>query len=74
MKHLYNSTNYMNSPNLRNGGKNGKTIVNCYRSDTVNSKSFVGKVFLGIKGKVELTVNFKHEMIEKHFPEMSQKL
>ena len=33
----------------------------------VNSKSFVGKVLLRIKWKFELTVHFKHEMIEKYF-------
>ena len=36
-----------------------------YRSDTVNSKSFVGKDFLQNKWKYELTVHFKHEMIGK---------
>ena len=36
-----------------------------YRSATVNSKSFSGKVLLCIKWKFELTVHFKHEMIEK---------
>ena len=47
-----------------------------YRSDTVKSKSFGGKVLLWIKWKFELhvTVHFKHEMIRKHFTEMSQKL
>ena len=49
-------------------------IIICYRSATVNWKSFVGKVFLQIKWKFELTVHFKHEMIGKHFTEMSQKL
>ena len=44
---------------------------NKYRSDTVNSKSFVGKVLLRIKWKFELTVHFKHEMIEKIFTESS---
>ena len=42
-----------------------------YRSGTVNSKSFVGKVLLRIKRKFELTVHFKHEMIEKLFTETS---
>ena len=36
-----------------------------YRSGTVNLKSFVGKVLLRIKWKFELTVYFKHEMLEK---------
>ena len=36
-----------------------------YRSGTVNSKSFVGKVLLQIKWKFELTVHFKHEMLGK---------
>ena len=36
-----------------------------YRSDTVNSKSFVSKVLLRIKWKFELTVHFKHEMLGK---------
>ena len=36
-----------------------------YRLGTVNSKSFVGKVLLWIKWKFELTVHFKHEMLEK---------
>ena len=36
-----------------------------YRSGTVNSKSFVGEVFLQIKWKYELTVHFKHEIIGK---------
>ena len=34
-----------------------------YRSRTVNSKSFVGKVLLRIKWKFELTVYFKHEIL-----------
>ena len=38
-----------------------------YRSGTVNSKSFVGKVFHWIKWKYELTVHFKLEMIGKNF-------
>ena len=37
----------------------------CYRSGTVNSKSFVGKDFLRIKWKFELTVHFNHEMLVK---------
>ena len=45
-----------------------------YRSDTVNSKSFVGKDFLRVKWKYELTVHFKHEMIAKHFTETSNKV
>ena len=36
-----------------------------YRLGTVNSKSFVGKVLLRIKWKFELTVHFKHKMLEK---------
>ena len=36
-----------------------------YRSGTVNSKSFVGKVLLRIKWKFELTVHFKHEILRK---------
>ena len=36
-----------------------------YRSGTVNSKSFVGKVLLRIKWKFELTVYFKHEILGK---------
>ena len=36
-----------------------------YRSGTVNSKSFVGKVLLRIKQKFELTVYFKHEILGK---------
>ena len=36
-----------------------------YRSGTVNSKSFVCKILLRIKWKFELTVHFKHEMLEK---------
>ena len=36
-----------------------------YRSDTVNSKSFVGKDFLRNKWKYELTVHFKHEIMGK---------
>ena len=39
--------------------------VGLYRSRTVNSKSFVGKVLLLIKWKFELTVYFKHEMLGK---------
>ena len=35
----------------------------CYRSGTVNSKSFVSKVLLRIKWKFEVTVHFKHEML-----------
>ena len=49
-------------------------IFNIYRSDTVNSKSFVSKVFLRNKWKYELTVDFKHEMIGKHFTETSNKV
>ena len=36
-----------------------------YRSGTVNSKSFVGKVLLRIKWKFELTVYFKHGILGK---------
>ena len=39
----------------------------CYRSGTVNSKSFVGKILLRIKWKFELTVHFKHEILGKLF-------
>ena len=39
--------------------------VNDYRSGTVNSKSFVGKVFLRKKWKYEVTMHFKHAMIGK---------
>ena len=45
-----------------------------YRSGTVNSKLFVGKVFLRIKWKFELTVPFKHKMIEQIFTETSLKI
>ena len=38
-----------------------------YRLGTVNSKSFVSKILLQIKWKFELTVHFKHEMLEKYF-------
>ena len=41
-----------------------------YGSDTVNSKSFISKVLLRIKWKFELTVDFKHEMIEKIFTDI----
>ena len=40
----------------------------------VNSKSFVGKDFLRIKWKYELTVHFKHEMMGKHFTETLNKV
>ena len=36
-----------------------------YRSGTINSKSFVSKVLLRIKWECELTVHFKHGMLEK---------
>ena len=36
-----------------------------YRSGTVNSKLFVGKDFLQIKWKYELTMHFKYVMIGK---------
>ena len=36
-----------------------------YRSGTVNSKSFIGKVLLRIKWKFELTVYFKHGILGK---------
>ena len=48
-------------------------VSKLYRSDTVNSKSFVSKVLLQIKWKFEITVYFKHEMIEKIFTESSEK-
>ena len=38
-----------------------------YRSEMVNSKSFVGKVLLRIKWKFELAVYFKHENIRKNY-------
>ena len=41
------------------------SLARFYRSGTVNSKSFVGKVLLRIKWKFELTVYFKHEMLGK---------
>ena len=47
------------------GLSNCRKVIKIYRSGTVNSKSFVGKVFLRIKWKFELTVRFKHEMIGK---------
>ena len=46
----------------------------CYRSGTFNSKSFVGKDFLRIKWKYELTVQFKHEIIGKHLTGTSNKV
>ena len=36
-----------------------------YRLGTVNSKSFVSKVLLRIKWKIELTVHLKDEMLGK---------
>ena len=45
-----------------------------YRSGTVNSKSFIGKVLLRIKWKFELTVHFKHEMLGKWKKNISQQL
>ena len=42
-----------------------RSVLETYRSGTVNSKSFVGKVLLRIKWKFELTVHFKHEMLGK---------
>ena len=48
--------------------------ASCYRSGTVNSKSFVSKDFLQNKWKYELTVHFKHEMMGKHFTETSNKV
>ena len=50
------------------------SAASCYRSGTVNSKSFVGKVLLRIKWKFELVVHFKHEMIGKIFPEIHRKI
>ena len=47
------------------------SIESTYRSGTVNFKSFVGKFFLRIKWKFELTVHFKHEIIGNY---ISQKL
>ena len=47
------------------GGLMGGLTSNHYRSGTVNSKSFVGKVLLQIKWKFELTVYFKHGIIGK---------
>ena len=44
---------------------NEKMTIQEYRSGTVNSKSFVGKDFLWIKWKFELTMHFKHEIIGK---------
>ena len=52
-------------------GVNAKTK---YRLGTVNWKSFVGKDFLWIKLKYELTVHFKHEMIAKHSKETLNKV
>ena len=40
-------------------------MIILYRSGMVNSKSFVGKVLLPIKWKFELTVYFKHGILEK---------
>ena len=34
-----------------------------YRSGSVNSKSFIGKVLLQSKWKFELTVYFKHKIL-----------
>ena len=48
--------------------------VSQYRSGAVNSKSFVSNDFLRNKSKYELTINFKHEMIRKHFTETSNKM
>ena len=48
--------------------KNGYYIQEAhayYRSGTVNSKSFVGKILLRIKWKFELTVYFKHGILGK---------
>ena len=39
-----------------------------------NSKSLIGEDFLRIKSKFEQTVHFKHEMIGKHFTEISNKV
>ena len=43
-----------------------------YRSGTVNSKSFIGKVLLRIKWKFELTVYFKHEILGQLYTHISQ--
>ena len=51
-----------------------RLVKTCYRSGTVNSKSFVSKDLLRIKWNFELTVHFKHEMIGKHFIESSNKV
>ena len=39
----------------------------CYRSGTVNSKSFVGKVLLRIKWKFELKVRPVIQILTKNF-------
>ena len=57
--------------------KNGterSILQTLYRSDTVNSKSFIGKVSLRNKWKYELNMHFKHEMIGKYFTETSNKV
>ena len=64
IEHSAIKANNRNEENKRRapGENNGKTV---YRSGTVNSKSFVGKVLLRIKWKFELTVYFKHEILGK---------
>ena len=46
-------------------GVGGGGVPAYYRSGTVNSKSFIGKVLLRIKWKFELTVHFKHGILGK---------
>ena len=41
-------------------------FLGCYRLDTVNSKSFLGKIFLRKYVEFELTVHFSHKDGEKH--------
>ena len=51
--HLFTMCSYFNK------------FIYCYRSGTVNWKSFVDKVLLRIKWKFELTVYFRHRMLGK---------
>ena len=51
----------------------GKKLFNEFRN-YINSNSFVGKDFLRNRWKYELTMYFKHETIEKHFTETSNKV
>ena len=51
-----------------------KTLQTLYRSGTVNSKSFIGKVSLWNKWKYELNMHFEHEMKGKYFTETSNKV